>query len=351
MHMELSPNKYREFPKRRAFVQEMLDEIQRQRGVVSAGITTNLPLTPFIARDSVFAVQGHPFTNPADVPITSHRLVSPDYLHTLGVTLVEGRLLNANDRPNTQPVVVVSEELTRQAWPNEDPLGKHIKRFRPGQPDSPWLTVVGVVKDVKEDRANFRINRPVWYLPYEQQENDYPLDLVVKVNGDPATLASPIRHAILAVDPDQPVSNVITMKEHLDGMLVTERFSAILMAALAIMGILLAVIGLYGVVAYSVTRQTGEIALRVALGASRGDIFKMVIGGGTRLTLIGVLIGLTCAVALTRLLGSTLYGIRANDPETFAAISLLLFVVAVVACYVPARRATRIDPMVALRYD
>ena len=173
----------------------------------------------------------------------------------------------------------------------------------------------------------------------------------MRVNGDRARPTSAIRPAILAVDPDQPVWNVITIKDHLEGMLITERFSAILMAALAIMGVLLAIIGLYGVMAYSVSRQTGEIGLRVALGASRADIFKMVIGRGVKLTLLGVAIGLMCAAALTRLLASTLYGIRANDPGTFAAISLLLFVVAIAACYLPARRAMRVDPMVAVRYE
>jgi putative ABC transport system permease protein len=351
MHMELSPAKYTIFPQRVAFVQKTLDEIRKIPGVVSAGITTNLPLTTFSARDSIFAVEGHPSTNPADVPETSHRLVSPEYLQTLGLTLIEGRLLNENDRQNTQPVVVISEELARQGWGNEDPLGKHIKRIRPGATDSPWFTVVGVVKNLKEDRDNFRIDRPVWYLPYEQQENDYVLDLVVRVKSDPASFASAIRQAILAVDPDQPVSNVVTMKNHLEGMLVNERFSAILMAGLAAFGVLLAIVGLYGVMAYSVSRQTCEIGLRVALGATPASIFKMVLARGAKLIILGVATGLAAAVALTRLLAGTLYGIRANDPATFAAISLLLMAVAIAACYVPARRAMRVDPIVALKYE
>ena len=351
MHMELSPNKYTSFPQRAAFVRKMLDEIQKVPGVVSAGVTTNLPLTTFSARDSVFAVEGHPPANPGDVPITSHRLVSPDYLRTLGVALVEGRLLDKNDRQNTQPVAVISEEFAKQGFGNEDPLGKHVKRIRPGMADTPWFTVVGVVRNVKEDRDNFRIDRPVLYLPYEQQENDYALDLMVRVKSNPAGFAAGIRQAILAVDADQPVSNVITMRNHLEGMLVNERFSAILMAGLAGFGVLLAIIGLYGVMAYSVSRQTGEIGLRVALGAAPSDIFKMVLGRGSKLVVLGVAIGLACALALTRLLASTLYGIRANDPGTFAATALLLCLAAIVACYLPARRAMRVDPIVALRYE
>jgi putative ABC transport system permease protein len=349
MHMELSPEKYREFPQRVAFEEKVVDRVQHLPGVVSAGATTNIPVSAFVSYDSVFEVEGHPTLNPADVPITAHRLVSPGYLETLGVTLVKGRLLNEYDRADTLPVAVISEELARQAWPKEDPIGKRIRRVRPGVAESPWLTVVGVVRDVKEDRYNFRINRPVWYLPYAQQANTFPLDLVVRMKGDAAGLAAAVRRAVLEVDPDQPVSNVTTMNTHLAGMLVTERFSAILMSALALLGVLLAVIGLYGVTAYTVSKQTTEIGMRLALGARPADIYKMVLGRGARLILIGLLAGLLCAAGLVRLLAGTLYGVEANDPRTFGFFSLLLALVALAACYLPARRATRVSPMFALR--
>jgi putative ABC transport system permease protein len=274
--------------------------------------------------------------------------VSPEYLQTLGVTLVQGRLLTPQDRAGTMPVAVISEELARQGWPGENPIGKRIKRVRPGQ-EFPWLTVVGMVKDVKEDIFNFRIDRPVWYLPYLQQPNDYPIDLVVKTEGSPSRLAESVRQAIFAVDPDQPISNVITMPAHVNGVLVTERSSAILMSALAAMGLLLAVIGLYGVMAYMVGQQTGEIGLRSALGARPLDIFRMVFAWGIKLVLIGLCVGAVSAVALTRLIATLLYGVKAYDPTTFGLVSLLLASVAVLACYLPARRAMRVDPMVALR--
>ena len=350
MHMDLSPAKYRQFPRRVAFVERVLGRIESLPGVVAAGATTNIPLSSFTAYDAVFAVEGVPPANPADVPITSHRLVSPGYLETLGVTLLEGRLLDRRDHADSQPVAVIGEELARQGWHGTDPIGKRLRRVRPGQTD-PWLTVVGVVRDVKEDRFNYRVARPVWYLPYAQQANVYPIDLVVKASGDPAGLARAVRRAVLAVDPDQPVSNVMTMNAQLRGVLVTERFSAILMGALAAIGLLLAVIGLYGVMAYSVSRQTGEIGLRVALGAVPADIFRMVLGKGAALILGGLLLGLSSAAALARLLAGTLYGVEANDPGTFATISVLLALVALAACYLPARRAMRVEPTVALRLE
>jgi putative ABC transport system permease protein len=288
--------------------------------------------------------------NPSEVPITSHRVVSPGYLETIGVTLLKGRLLDEHDRGGSLPVAVVTEEFARQAWPGGDPIGKRIQRVRPGQ-EFPWMTVVGVVKDVKEDRFNFRIRRPVWYLPYAQQQNSYPLDLVIRTSGQPAGLARQVRQAVLDVDRDQPVSNVQTMEQSLRELLATERFSAILMAALAAMGLLLAVVGLYGIMAYTVGRQTGEMGLRAALGACPADIFKMVLTQGAKLIGVGLAAGLLGTTLLARLLAGILYGVRPNDAATLAVISLLLATVALAACYLPARRAARVDPMVALRHE
>jgi putative ABC transport system permease protein len=247
-------------------------------------------------------------------------------------------------------VVVVSEELARQAWPGEDPLGKRIKRVRPNQ-DFPWMTVIGVVKDLKEDLFNYRINRPVWYVPYAQLENNFPVNLVVRTNSDPASVTAAVRQAIHAVDPDQPVSNVMTMNENLARVLVTERFSAILMSALAASGLLLAALGLYGVMAYSVSQRTAEIGVRVALGAQRIHVVQLILTQGAKLTLLGVAIGLAAAWGLTRLLAGLLFEVNATDPATFLSISLLLVSIALIACFLPARRALRVDPIIALRAE
>jgi putative ABC transport system permease protein len=244
----------------------------------------------------------------------------------------------------------VSEEFARQAWPGTDPIGKRVRRVRAGQ-TFPWLTVVGVVKDVKEDLFNYRINRPVWYVPYAQVENNFPLNLVVRSHTDPTLLTTALRDAIRKSDPDQPVSNVLTMNAILSSVLVTERFGAVLMGTLALSGLLLAALGLYGVMAYAVKQRTGEIGLRVALGAQRRHVLALIVGDGMKLTLFGVVIGLVAAWCATRLLVSLLFDLSATDAATFSIVSLLLGLVGLFACYLPARAAMRLDPVEALRAE
>jgi putative ABC transport system permease protein len=336
------------------FMEQVLERARALPGVVAAGMTLNVPLQRGVVLDSVFEVEGRPRTKESDVPITSHRLVSPGYLETLGVRLVKGRLLDERDREGSLPVAVVSDELVRQAWPGEDPLGKRVRRIRAGE-RGPWMTVVGVVKDVKEDRFSFRISRPVWYLPYAQQTFpvpvSLPLNLVVRAAGDPSGLAAPVREAVRAVDPHQPVAGVMPMQEYLSDVLIAERFSAVLMGTLAGLGLLLAALGLYGVMAYSVSQRTGEIGLRVALGARPRDILGLVLRAGVSLVGLGLGLGVAGAWALTRLLSSALHEVGPDDPATFALVTVFLAAVALVACWLPARRATRLSPVAALRSE
>src|SRR5437867_7088324 len=350
MKMVLPVSKYSEYRQRIAFADEVVERTRNLAGVVSAGTTTNIPLERETAYDAIFDVEGRPAPNPNDVPITAHRIVSPGYLETLGITLIRGRLINQNDRANSLPVVVVSEEFARQAWPGKDPLGKRVRRIRAGQ-IFPWMTVVGVVKDVKEDLFNYRINRPVWYVPYAQVENNFPLNLLVRTRIDPQSLTAALRDVVRTADPDQPVSNIMTMNTILNIVLVTERFGAVLMGTLALSGLMLASLGLYGVMAYSVSRRTMEIGVRVALGARRLHVLRLILGQGAKLTLLGVAIGLAAAWGLTRLLVSLLFEVNASDPVTFVSISLLLISVGLIACFLPTRRALSVDPMIALRAE
>jgi putative ABC transport system permease protein len=211
--------------------------------------------------------------------------------------------------------------------------------------------VVGVVKDVKEDLFNYRINRPVWYVPYAQVENSFPLNLVLRADGDPSSLTASVRSIVRSVDADQPISNVAPMTTTLSSVLVTERFGAILMTTLSVLGLLLAGLGLYGVMAYSVRQRTGEIGLRIALGAQRKDVLALVMADGIKLTLTGLAIGLVVAWSASRLLVTLLFGMNPADPATFGAISLLLAIAGLFACYLPARTAMGLNPVEALRCE
>ena len=350
VQLSLPADKYQQHASRMSFVDRLVSRVEQLPGVKSAGVTTNIPLQ-HSSIDSTYVVEGRPPTNPNDVPITAHRLVTPAYLQTLGVRLVKGRLLDERDREGSLPVVVITEELARQAWRNADPLGRRIRRGRPQDTTFPWLTVVGVVADVKEDRFNFRINRAAWYLPYAQQVSAAPLNLLVRTTGDPIALAEAVRAAIRAIDSQQAVSDVTTMTEQLGDLLVTERFSAVLMTTLALVGLFLAACGLYGVIAYTVGERTREIGLRMALGATSGHVVRLVMGKGFVLVAVGLAGGCVLARAGASALSATLYGVTASDPATFVVVALVLGIVSAAASYAPARRATAIDPLQALNIE
>jgi putative ABC transport system permease protein len=349
LEMALSSSKYQNHSARVAFAGQVVARVKALPSVISASTTTNFPLQLYDSASS-FTVEGRPAASAESAPMTIHRLVSPEYFETLGITLLKGRALSENDTAQSLPVVVVNRELARQAWPGEEPLGKRIRRGGPNETGYQWMTVVGVVENVKEDRFNFRTDRPAWYIPYAQQESTNPLYLMVRSATAPNLLV-PIRSAISAVDPNQAIANISTMKERLQEALIKEKFSAVLMATLALIGLVLAAVGLYGVVAYSVGQRTGEIGLRMALGAQARDVFGLVVRHGLTLIVAGLIIGLCGAFMVTRGLTATLYQISPTDPFTFIAVGTLLAIVALLACYIPARAAMKLDPAIALRQE
>jgi putative ABC transport system permease protein len=248
-------------------------------------------------------------------------------------------------------VVIINETMARQYWPGQNALGR---RFNVGDPnDGPWAEIVGIAADVRQ----MGLDEPVkaeMYLPY-QQVPDWPgytpRDLAIRTLGDPMSIAGSVRQIVREVDPDQPISNIATMADVLGDEAAQRRIGMIMLAAFAGLALLLASLGIYGVLAYFVTQHTNEIGVRIALGANRRNILALVLKKGMGLTLLGIAIGLATSFAFTRLMSSLLFGVKSSDPVTFTVVPLLLVVVALLACWVPARRATKVDPMIALRYE
>jgi len=276
-----------------------------------------------------------------------HTVVTPGYFQTRGISVLMGRDFSERDSKDAEKVTIVDERLVREYWPNQNPLGKRI-RFGPPEDNEPWHTVVGVVGAVRHEQLDKETRKSV-YLPHLQIPVN-GLSLVVQ-SKNPANLVGALRGQIREVDPDLPVVDLMTMEEVVSQSVWQNRLYAILFSAFAVIALLLAAVGIYGVMSYSVTQRTQEIGIRMALGAQLKDVLQLIVKGGLVLSLIGVAIGVAGALALTRLLRSLLFGVTPTDAVTFIAVSLVLLFVALLACYVPARRATKVDPLVALRYE
>ncbi len=344
-------SKYEDPAKRTVFYQNVLQRVETIPGVVSAGYTTSVPLM-WKGGATTFSVEGQKDPIPGLSYDANHRQVSENYLQTMGIPLRRGRYFGAHDNEHSMPVAIVNETMVRQFWPDVDPVGR---RFKIGdlEEDSPWLTIVGIVGDVRQMGIDVPVKAES-YFPYQQAsefEWFIPRDLALRTNGDPASLVGAVREAVRAVDPDQPISNIATMEEVLGQEAAQRRLGMILLTAFAVLALLLASLGIYGVLAYFVAQHRNEIGVRLALGATPAKILLLVLRKGMALTLLGVVIGLAASLALTRLMTSLLFGVKAVDPLTFAMVPLLLAVVALLACWIPARRAAKVDPMVALRYE
>ena len=265
----------------------------------------------------------------------------------MGIRLIRGRFFTPDDNEKASQVAIINETLARRYWPDEDPIGK---RIRSGFEGKDWVPVVGVVGDVKEQALDAPTHLEM-YRPYEQATFISSLVLMVRTDSDPAGLAAAIRNEVWAVDKDVPVANIQPLTQVVSESVSARRSTMLLLAVFAGVALLLGAVGIYGVVAYSVSRRTHEIGVRMALGATSVDVLRLVVGQGMKPILTGVALGLGGAYVATRVLESLLFGVSATDPATFAVTSLLLAGVALAACAVPARRATKVDPMVALRYE
>jgi putative ABC transport system permease protein len=337
------------------FYQQVIERVAAQPGVKSASAVNFLPLSGWGDYCNL-DIAGRPAPPPGQPYTAQYRVADWRYLQTMNIPLKEGRAFSSADGPDSQGVAILNQALARRYWPNEDPIGQQIRVHlpptrSPWQPvarDS-WLTVVGIVQDVREWEWGEEKVAQV-YLPYAQNPSRI-MRLAVRTDGNPVAFTTAVRHAIESVDANQPVTEIRTMDDFLAAAVSQRRLSMLLLGSFAAIATLLAAVGIYGVMAYAVTLRSHEIGIRMALGAEPGDVLRMIVADGMRLAVIGLFLGIAASAMLTRYLASQLYGIKATDPATFVGVALGLAAVAVAACYFPARRATRVDPLVALRYE
>ena len=346
MSISLPAAKYSDDQKRIAFFDDLIGRIRALPGVTAAGAADHVPLEDGSINGD-FRLADRPLFPPNESPVTEKYAATPDYFRAMGMRLVRGRWFNEQDGRRSGRVVIINESFARRFWPNENPIGKRMDLFY-GSMEG-WQEIVGVVGDIRREGLDRAVTLE-GYLPYTQSPLD-AMTLTVRTKGDPAQLASAVRSQVAELDPEQPVFNVKTMQQVVSDSLGERRLSTFLLALFAGLAMLLAAIGIYGVVSYWVSQRTREIGIRTALGAERGDILRLVFGRGMVLVGIGVAGGLAASLALTKFLASLLFGVSAHDALTMAAVPVTLGLIAVAACYVPARRAARVDPVVALRFE
>jgi predicted permease len=348
MRTPVQMKKYDSQTKRAAFYDAILDRVEHLPGVISAGYTTWIPLTND-GGASAITIEGHPEPQPGQVLIPNARVVSRDYMSTLRVKLLDGRFFDQRDAADTPLVALINQTMARNFWPGENPLGK---RFKKGtyQQDVPWIAVVGIVADMHQAGLALPA-RPEMYLPYQQQKFFPPDWLAVRTSADPMLLAETVRQQVWAVDKEQAVADVMPLEQLVGDNIAPQQMQAILLGSFAGIALLLASLGIYAVLSFAVTQRTQEIGVRLTLGAHPRDVLGMILSRGLLLFSIGAAIGLTAALALSQLMTHLLFGVTTTDPLSFAVVIALLAAVTLLACYIPARRATRVDPLIALRSE
>jgi putative ABC transport system permease protein len=348
MDIALPTSKYPEnTAKPRTFYRSLLASVDSLPGVKTAGAVSVLPLG---ANFDTAGAEPEGFVHgPGQTPYPERYVVTPGYFDAMKIHLLRGRFLSEADNENSPLAVLVSQTAARSWWSNRDPIGRRVKLPGFDPSPQPWRTVAGVVEDVKQAGLNAPHTMQV-YLPHAQYSCQY-MTLVVRTDSDPLGLTGEIRSEVAQLDHDQPVSNVASMDQVMDESVASQRFSAALLGSLAGLGLVLAIVGVYGVLSYGVTQRTREIGIRMALGATRRDVLALVVGNGLKVLLTGVAAGTVAALLVTRLMSSLLFGVSPNDPLTFVSIAVFLSAIALLASYIPARRAAKVDPMVALRYE
>jgi putative ABC transport system permease protein len=341
----LPPSKYPEPQRQAGFFHEVMDRIAPLPGVECAGAADSAPM---LTNDTgTVSIEGHPERSD-EVEIQAERpKITPDYFCAMGIRLLRGRTFTWADNEGSLPVAMINESAARQYWPNEDAMGKRVKLEDGSAPV--WRQVVGIVADVRQDSL-VEAGRPEVYAPLLQVPVPYMV-LTVRTRAEPAALTGAVRNAVMAVDKDQPLFQIKTMEQVVEDSVAGRRFQMSLLTIFAAIALGLAAIGIYGLMSYTVSQRTHEIGIRMALGAKRGDVLHLVVRHGMMLAIVGVVLGTGGAFLLTRLLSGMLYGVGVNDPTTLLSVATLLTGVAALASYIPARRATRVDPMVALRYE
>jgi putative ABC transport system permease protein len=364
-NLTLPRTKYSTEDQRTAFFRHLIENLRGLPGVEAAAGASGLPLGNNGWQTSFF-VDGRPEPTPGQTPLMEACAVTPDYFRAMSIPLIRGRYFDDHDDRSFiagkdtsklqegervlsgMNVIIVDEEFARRYWPNEEAVGKRIRLGSDYK--APALTVVGVVGRVKMEGLSQDSNRVQGYFVYAQIAPS-GMTMVIKSSGDPNQLLNSARAQVKVVDADQPIYNIRSMNDIRAESVAPERLNLTLLGIFAGIALVLAIVGIYGVMSYSVTQRTHEIGIRMAIGAQRADVFRMVMGHGMLLTGVGIVIGLVAAFGLTRLMATMLFGVKATDPATFAIIAVLIAVVAFIACFIPGRRATRVDPVVSLRYE
>jgi putative ABC transport system permease protein len=340
--VSLPPSKYETPQQRAAFFTELVDEIERLPGIESVAAIEGVPLTWF--HTGTLTVPGR-----ADEDyLVQRRHLTPGYFRTMGIPLLAGRDVRDTDQAETPRVMVVNETLARRIFPGENAVGKHMAWDGPTQIED--LEIVGVVGDVRAFGFDAEVE-PTIYLASPQVQPPESMGLVIKTAGDPLSMVRELRQAVWTLDGDLPLYEVATMEQLVGDALGPKRTWLLLLGSFATLALLLAAVGVYGVLSYSVTQRTQELGIRMAMGARRGSVLALVVRQGMTLVLIGIVLGTAGALALSRVIAGQLFGVSATDPATFGAVVLLIIAVALVACYLPARRAAIVNPTEALRYE